>query len=164
MKVTNLTLGGALPTRCVALSLATNVPQREVPALKPKPCHLSLRRMPGRGSAAAVILWAALVGAIPSAWAQTGLPVFQVVQSGATAAQAQSLASTLRIPVQSLSLSNGEALFLDPSNFMAVPAVQVTDAIHAAMADGFEPVTAPPLAAKIAPPEPEKPAETGLAE
>jgi len=84
--------------------------------------------MPGRASAVGVILWAALLGAIPSAWAQTGLPVFQVVQSGATAAQAQSLASTLGIPVESLSLSNGEALFLDPSNFMLVPAVQVTDA------------------------------------
>ena len=54
--------------------------------------------MPSRESAAAVILWAALLGAIPNAWAQNGLPVYQVVQSGATAAQAQSLASSLGIP------------------------------------------------------------------
>ncbi|MCX6929643.1 MAG: hypothetical protein NT154_41475, partial [Verrucomicrobia bacterium] len=90
--------------------------------------HQSVRRMPSRESAAAVILSAALLVTIPSAWAQNGLPVYQVVQSGATAAQAQSLASTLGIPPESLSLSNGEAFFLDPSNFMAVPAVQITDA------------------------------------
>jgi Family of unknown function (DUF6345) len=89
--------------------------------------HQSVRRMPSRESAAAVILSAALLGAIPSAWAQNGLPVYQVVQSGATAAQAQSLASTLGIPPESLSLSNGEAFFLDPANFMLVPAVQITD-------------------------------------
>jgi hypothetical protein len=84
--------------------------------------------MPSRESAAAVILSASLLVAIPSVWAQNGLPVYQVVQSGATAAQAQSLASTLGIPVESLSLSNGEAFFLNTSNFMVVPALQVTDA------------------------------------
>jgi hypothetical protein len=84
--------------------------------------------MPSRDSAAAVILSACLLVAIPSAWAQNGLPVYQVVQSGATAAQAQSLANSLGIPVDSLSLSNGEAFFLDPASFMLVPAVQVTDA------------------------------------
>ena len=90
--------------------------------------HHSSRGMPSRESVAVVILWTSLLVAIPNAWAQNGLPVYQVVHSGATAAQAQSLASTLGIPVESLSLSNGEAFYLDPSNFMLVPAVQVTDA------------------------------------
>jgi hypothetical protein len=85
--------------------------------------------MPSRESAAAVILSAALLGTIPSAWAQSGLPVYQVTQSGATAVQAQNLANSLAIPAGSLSLSNGEAFFLDSSNFMAVPTMPVTDSV-----------------------------------
>ncbi|HEY5910440.1 MAG TPA: DUF6345 domain-containing protein [Verrucomicrobiae bacterium] len=77
--------------------------------------------------ATAVISAIALPGGIPAVWAQLSLPVYQVIQSGATAAQAESLARNLSIPSGALSLSNGEAFFLDGSNFMAVPAVQVTD-------------------------------------
>ena len=87
----------------------------------------SLRAVARRASVAAVILWAALVVAIPSGWAQNGLPVYQVVHSGATPVQARSLADNLGIPFESLSLSNGEAFFLSTSDFMLVPAVKVTD-------------------------------------
>ncbi len=84
--------------------------------------------MPSRASASAVILWAAFVVAIPNVRTQNGLPVYQVVQSGATPAQARGLAADLGVPFESLSLSNGEAFYLDPSSFMVAPALQVTDA------------------------------------
>src|SRR5690242_21688866 len=59
----------------------------------------------------------------------TSLPVYQVVQSGATAAQAGSLATCLGIPAASLSVSNGLVCFIDPTNYLAVPAVPITDSI-----------------------------------
>lgn len=58
----------------------------------------------------------------------TYLPVYQVTQVGATFSQAFSLASSLNIPSGALSWSNGVAAFIDPTNFLFVPTVQVTNA------------------------------------
>src|SRR5690349_5610265 len=52
---------------------------------------------------------------------QASVPVYQVVQSGATAAQAASLANALNLPANSLAQSNGMVLYADPSNYVAVP-------------------------------------------
>ncbi len=95
--------------------------------MKTERCQHGLRRIESREIAAATILFAALLGALPGARAQNGAPVYQVVQSGATASQALSLSSSLGIPMESLSLSNGEAFFLSTSDFMAVPVLPVTD-------------------------------------
>jgi hypothetical protein len=95
--------------------------------MKNKQCQSMPRWPRNREIAVEVIFSVALLGALPAVWAQNGLPVFQVVQSGATAAQSQSMAKSLGIPAGLLSLSNGAVFFLDSANFMAVPAVQVTD-------------------------------------
>jgi len=55
------------------------------------------------------------------------LPVYQVTQAGATFAQAMSLANLLNIPTNSLVWSNGQVSFIDPSNFMAVPYILMTN-------------------------------------
>jgi Family of unknown function (DUF6345) len=55
------------------------------------------------------------------------LPVYRVLQSGATAVQARTLADALRVPFNQLSISNGQLAYLDASNFMAVPTAPVTD-------------------------------------
>jgi hypothetical protein len=59
--------------------------------------------------------------------AQQMLPVYNVVQSGATAAQAGSLAAALNIPASQVVLSNGAVLFHDWDNFLRVPTKPVTD-------------------------------------
>lgn len=55
------------------------------------------------------------------------LPVYHVVRSGVNADQAALLAGSLSIPQGMLTLSNGVASFLNPSNFMKVPTLPVTD-------------------------------------
>ena len=55
------------------------------------------------------------------------LPVYPVIQSGATADQAANLATGLKIPAGSLVQTNGEVAFIDPTNFMALPTSPVTD-------------------------------------
>ncbi len=78
-------------------------------------------------------LWAAaavLCFAIPPCWGQStnlSLPVYHVLQSGATAVQARTLADMLNVPFNLLSISNGQLSFIDPTNFMAVPTAPVTD-------------------------------------
>ena len=57
----------------------------------------------------------------------TTLPVYPVIQSGATAVQAANLATGLKIPPGSLVQTNGEVSFIDPTNFMAMPTSPVTD-------------------------------------
>lgn len=59
----------------------------------------------------------------------TSLPIYNVLQSGATATQAVSLAKSLGIPSGNLVMSNGEVSFIDPTNFMPVPTSPVTDPV-----------------------------------
>ena len=59
----------------------------------------------------------------------TALPVYIVVQSGATLGQAQALANGLGIPTASLVYSNGAVSFIDPTNWMRVPTLPVTDPV-----------------------------------
>jgi len=75
-----------------------------------------------------VLAGAAWLAAMPGG-AQTGLPVYQVIQSGATTDQAQLLVGGLNIPFESLSLSNGEVFYLDGARFMTVPTSPITDAV-----------------------------------
>jgi hypothetical protein len=71
----------------------------------------------------------ALVLAVPVARGQSGpsLPVYQVMQSGASPGQVTALASSLGIPMASIVNSNGDVSFYDPTNFQAVPTLPVTD-------------------------------------
>lgn len=55
------------------------------------------------------------------------LPVYQVVQYGASPPQAVALANYLNIDTNNVSLSNGDVSFIDPTNFLAVPTVPVTN-------------------------------------
>jgi hypothetical protein len=77
----------------------------------------------------AFALLAALLCAGTSARAQSGmsLPVYHVTQSGATAAQASQLASDLGIPASQLVYSNGLVSFIDPTNFLNIPTMPMTD-------------------------------------
>jgi hypothetical protein len=77
-----------------------------------------------------------LAGLLPLAlpWhvmAQSGptLPVYHVIQSGALPAQANALASLLNVPTDVMSLTNGEVSFIDPTNYMAIPTIPVTDPV-----------------------------------
>jgi hypothetical protein len=56
------------------------------------------------------------------------LPVYQVTQAGTTFAQATNLANLLNIPSNMLGYSNGVVFFIDPSNWMTIPTVAVTNA------------------------------------
>ena len=55
------------------------------------------------------------------------VPVYQVVQSGATAEQAAMLANYLNIPTNKLVLDNGCVTFIDTSNHIAVPSILATN-------------------------------------
>ena len=65
----------------------------------------------------------------PAVMGQSGpsLPVYQVMQSGASSGQATALGNSLGIPAGSLFLTNGEVLFYNPTNFLAVATTPVTD-------------------------------------
>ena len=56
------------------------------------------------------------------------LPVYQVVQSGATAAQAADLSAALGTSPGPLPLANGLLSFVDTNSYLRVPATPVTDA------------------------------------
>jgi hypothetical protein len=76
----------------------------------------------------AMIAAGALSGAADQAFAQPALlPVYHVVQPGASQSQANMLAADLGIPLDQLSVSNGEVLYVDPNNFMNIPTMPVTD-------------------------------------
>jgi hypothetical protein len=75
------------------------------------------------GATAAVMLLAHSLIAQPST-----LPVYYVTQSGATPAQADVLASSLGIPAGAYSTFDGIVSFIDPTNYLSVPTVDVTDA------------------------------------
>jgi len=55
------------------------------------------------------------------------LPVYQVVQAGASYTQATNLANILGIPTNGLVWTNGIVSFIDPTNYMPAPYVQVTN-------------------------------------
>ena len=55
------------------------------------------------------------------------VPVWQVTQSGATYWQATQLANLLNIPTNMLAWSNGVISYIDPTNYMAVPGITVTN-------------------------------------
>jgi hypothetical protein len=75
------------------------------------------------------------------------LPVYNVVQSGATATQAANLAASLNIPATQLIFSNGVVSYLDSANFLRVPTMPVTDtnAINQLLADTVNPYPAVPI-------------------
>jgi hypothetical protein len=75
------------------------------------------------------------------------LPVYHISQNGATAAQARYLADALNIPPNLLVQSNGLVGFIDPSNFMVVPTVPVTDlvVISNLLADTKQPAGSIPI-------------------
>jgi len=55
------------------------------------------------------------------------LPVYEVVGTGIDDEQARRLAQALGIPADKLLLRDGEASFIDPAGYLAVPVVQVAD-------------------------------------
>jgi hypothetical protein len=55
------------------------------------------------------------------------LPVYQVTQAGATFSQATTLAASLNIPSNMLGYTNGMVSFVDPTNYMAVPTITLTN-------------------------------------
>jgi hypothetical protein len=55
------------------------------------------------------------------------LPVYEVVQSGASGPQATNLANRLNLPLGMLGQSNGMVMFVDPSNYLAVPQTTISD-------------------------------------
>lgn len=57
------------------------------------------------------------------------LPVYQVVQAGASPSQAASLAAQMNIPESLLVQTNGLVSFIDPTNWLFVPTVPVTDPV-----------------------------------
>ncbi len=73
----------------------------------------------------ALLAAALLSGATRSAG--LSLPVYQVTQSGATAAQAASLSATLAIPGALVPQANGLLSFVDTNNYLHVPVTPVTD-------------------------------------
>jgi hypothetical protein len=70
-------------------------------------------------------MFLALSSQLP-AMAQSNLPVYRVVQSGASISQANLLASLLNVPTNLLLFTNGQVSFLS-SNFLRVPSTTVTD-------------------------------------
>jgi hypothetical protein len=60
--------------------------------------------------------------------AQDQLPVYVVTQSGATPNQASNLAGFFNLPASTVLVTNGQVFFTDPTNFMAIPMLPVTDA------------------------------------
>lgn len=62
-------------------------------------------------------------------FAQSGpsLPVYTVVQSGATSNQASVLGDALGIPASSIANSNGALFFIDPVNYLSVPTKTISD-------------------------------------
>ena len=61
--------------------------------------------------------------------AQSTLPVYIVTQNGARPDQAANLASALGIPSGGYALDNGQVSFIDPTNWMSVPTIAVTDPV-----------------------------------
>src|SRR5437764_14566994 len=57
---------------------------------------------------------------------QSNLPVYRVVQAGASFNQASNLASALRIPIEHLTFNNGAVSFVS-SNFLRIPTIPLTD-------------------------------------
>jgi len=65
----------------------------------------------------------------PASQTNLVLPVYQVTQAGATFAQATSLANALDLPMSGLLWTNGLVSFLDPTNYLFIPTIPVTDAM-----------------------------------
>jgi len=57
----------------------------------------------------------------------TRLPVYRVAATGIPESQAHQLAEALRIPVKRLRWLAGEASFVDPDRYLAVPSVRIKD-------------------------------------
>ncbi|HSU54786.1 MAG TPA: DUF6345 domain-containing protein [Candidatus Dormibacteraeota bacterium] len=76
-------------------------------------------------------LWAVSLAAATQAHSQSQppLPVYLMTQTGAQPPQAATLASYLGIPAGMISVTNGQVTFLDPTNFVRVPAAPVTNSV-----------------------------------
>ncbi len=80
-------------------------------------------------SGVGLTLFMLLALATPRTWSQSqSLPVYLVTQTGAQPPQAVALATYLGIPTNRLSLVNGRISFLDPTNYLAIPSLPVTNA------------------------------------
>jgi hypothetical protein len=89
--------------------------------------NMGKRLLPGRRLAGALF---ALFTISPKLFAQAGgetLPVYFVTQSGVTSNQAGMLENFLAVPTNMVTFSNGEVSFVDPTNYMAVPMIPLTD-------------------------------------
>jgi hypothetical protein len=75
----------------------------------------------------AILCAAVCAGGHALAQTNTYLPVYHVVQSGATAAQAGTLAADLGIPSSQLTVSNGMVMYVDPLNYLNIPTISVTN-------------------------------------
>jgi Family of unknown function (DUF6345) len=85
----------------------------------------------GRHSALRItsLLALVLIGTVTSGRAQSNvyLPVYQIIQSGATASQARTLADSLNMPFSRVGLSNGLVSFIDPTNYLPLPTITVSN-------------------------------------
>ena len=70
-----------------------------------------------------------LIAISPRLMGQPGelLPVYFIVQSGAQSNQAAMLENFLSLPTNIVSFTNGEISFVDPTNYMFVPTIPITD-------------------------------------
>jgi hypothetical protein len=75
----------------------------------------------------ALALAASAVPLHARAQAGADLPVYQVVQNGATATQAATLADALHLPPGALAQTNGLASYVDPAGYLSVPTTSLTD-------------------------------------
>src|SRR5580692_1411345 len=90
-------------------------------------CHMGIQLLLARRMAGALL---ALFAVSLKLLAQSGpetLPVYHVVYSGATSNQAAELENALAAPTNIVTFTNGEVWFVDPTNYMAVPMIPVTD-------------------------------------
>jgi hypothetical protein len=77
--------------------------------------------------ALAILCAAGCAGGHALAQSNTYLPVYHVVQSGASATQAGTLAADLGIPSGQMTVSNGMVMFIDPTNYLNIPTMSVTN-------------------------------------
>jgi hypothetical protein len=86
---------------------------------------------PGIRFVAWLSLWAVFLASAARGRCQSQppLPVYLVTQAGAQPPQAVALANYLGIPANMVSVTNGQITFLDPTSFIRVPTLPVTNSL-----------------------------------
>src|SRR5689334_16034166 len=59
------------------------------------------------------------------AWGESRMPVYRVVETGISEAQAGKLGEAFRIPAEQLHWRDGQASFVDRDRYLAVPSVAI---------------------------------------